>query len=101
LLEEFGLETPNGFVQAPKGRLTRTTVNCYLTKWGFDRAKLLRQPAALCFQAEHSDGRWQFGLSPSELKAVKVPSWVQPEMGVENETRKIPDGTSNRAVTRL
>ena len=27
LLEEFGLETPEGFVQAPKGRLTRTTVN--------------------------------------------------------------------------
>ena len=34
LLEEFGLETPDGFVQAPKGRLTRTTVNRYLQRAG-------------------------------------------------------------------
>jgi hypothetical protein len=82
LLEEFGLETPDGFVQAPKGRLTRTTVNRYLQRWGFDRASLLRQPAAVRFQAEHSNECWQFDLSPSDLKAVKEPSWVRPEVGV-------------------
>ncbi|MDX1919393.1 MAG: hypothetical protein SFU25_01505 [Candidatus Caenarcaniphilales bacterium] len=27
LLEEFGMETPNGFVQPPKGALTRSTVS--------------------------------------------------------------------------
>ena len=81
LLEEFGLETPEGFVQAPKGRLTRTTVNRYLQQWGFDRTRLLRQPAAVRFQAEHSNDCWQFDLSPSDLKAVKEPSWVRPEVG--------------------
>ena len=81
LLEEFGLETPDGFVQAPKGRLTRTTVNRYLQQWGFDRTRLLRQPAAVRFQAEHSNDCWQFDLSPSDLKAVKEPSWVRPEVG--------------------
>jgi hypothetical protein len=81
LLEEFGLETPDGFVQAPKGRLTRTTVNRYLAAWGFDRTSLLRQPAAVRFQAEHSNDCWQFDLSPSDLKAVKEPSWVRPEVG--------------------
>jgi hypothetical protein len=81
LLEEFGLETPEGFVQAPKGRLTRTTVNRYLQQWGFDRTRLLRQPTAVRFQAEHSNDCWQFDLSPSDLKAVKEPSWVRPEVG--------------------
>jgi hypothetical protein len=81
LLEEFGLETPDGFVQAPKGRLTRTTVNRYLQRWGFDRTSLLRQPAAVRFQAEHSNDCWQFDLSPSDLRAVKEPSWVRPEVG--------------------
>jgi hypothetical protein len=81
LLEEFGLETPEGFVQAPKGRLTRTTVNRYLQQWGFDRGSLLQQPAAVRFQAEHSNDCWQFDLSPSDLKEVKEPSWVRPGAG--------------------
>jgi hypothetical protein len=80
LLEEFGLETPERFVQAPKGRLTRTTVNRYLQQWGFDRTRLLRQPAAVRFQAEHSNACWQFDLSPSDLKAVKAPAWVRLEV---------------------
>ena len=29
-------------------------------------------------QAEHSNECWQFDLSPSDLKAVKEPSWVRP-----------------------
>lgn len=81
LLEEFGLETPDGFVQAPKGRLTRTTVNRYLQQWGFDRGSLLQQPTAVRFQAEHSNDCWQFDLSPSDLKEVKEPSWVRPGAG--------------------
>jgi hypothetical protein len=81
LLEDFGLETPDGFVQAPKGRLTRTTVNRYLQQWGFDRGSLLQQPAAVRFQAEHSNDCWQFDLSPSDLKEVKEPSWVRPGAG--------------------
>jgi hypothetical protein len=81
LLEDFGLDTPEGFVRAPKGRLTKTTVNRYLARWGFDRTRLLRQPAAVRFQAEQSNDCWQFDLSPSDLKAVKEPSWVRPGAG--------------------
>ena len=81
LLEEFGLETSDGFVQAPKGRLTRTTVNRYLQQWGFDRGSLLQQPAAVRFQAERSNDCWQFDLSPSDLKEVKEPSWMRPGTG--------------------
>ena len=37
LLEEYGLETPNGFVKADPGQLKKTTVNRYLKQWGYDR----------------------------------------------------------------
>lgn len=33
------------------------------------------------FQAEHSHACWQFNPSPSDLKAVKAPSWVRPGVG--------------------
>ena len=38
LLEEFGMETPNGFIQPPKGVLTKPTVNRYLKAWGYDHS---------------------------------------------------------------
>jgi hypothetical protein len=34
LLEEHGIETPDGLVQAEPGLLTKTTVNRYLKAWG-------------------------------------------------------------------
>ena len=55
LLEDYGLETPNGFVKAEKGRLKKTTVNRYLKQWGYDRQSLIRQPPAVRFQARHSN----------------------------------------------
>ena len=33
------------------------------------------------FQAEHSNDCWQFDLSPSDLKQIKAPSWVDPSKG--------------------
>jgi hypothetical protein len=77
LIETFGIETPDGLVQAPAGTLSKTTVNRYLRQWGYDRATLSRQPAAVHFQAEHSNDCWQFDLSPSDLKHIKKPSWVR------------------------
>ncbi len=81
LLEEYGVDTPGGFVQAPKGVLTTPTVNRYLNQWGYDRARLTREPAAVRFQARHSNDLWQFDLSPSDLKKVERPSWVDESKG--------------------
>ncbi|MEJ2388439.1 MAG: hypothetical protein P8Y27_14370, partial [Chromatiaceae bacterium] len=56
LLEDYGLDTPQGFVRAPRGVLTKPTVNRYLRRWGLDRERLTREPPAVRFQAEHSSG---------------------------------------------
>jgi hypothetical protein len=81
LLEEFGIETPKGFVKADPGQLKKTTVNYYLKQWGYDRNYLVRQPPAVRFQAEHSNECWQFDLSPSDLKHVKEPLWLDKDRG--------------------
>lgn len=81
LLEEEGIETPSGYVQAPKGLLKKTTVNRYLKQWGYDLVSLRKQPAAVRFQAENSNDCWQFDLSPSDLKHLKIPAWVDPQRG--------------------
>jgi hypothetical protein len=39
---------------------------------------MTRQPPAVHFQAEHSNDSWHFDLSPSDLKHLKQPSWVEP-----------------------
>lgn len=55
LLEEYGLETPTGFIQPEPGLLNKATVNRYLKKWGYDHPTVTRQPPAVRFQAEHSN----------------------------------------------
>jgi len=55
LIEEFGIETPDGLIRAQKSMLKTTTVNRYLRQWGYDHETLRRQPAAVRFQAEHSN----------------------------------------------
>jgi hypothetical protein len=81
LLEEYGVETPDGFVRAPKGLLKRSTVNRYLHHWGYDPQTLARQPPAGRFQAQHSNDCWHFDLSPSDLKQVPAPAWVREDRG--------------------
>lgn len=81
LLEEYGIGTPEGFVQVAAATLKTTTVNRYLRAWGFDRETLSRQPAAVHFQARHSNECWQLDLSPSDLKEVKEPLWIQESRG--------------------
>lgn len=81
LLEEFGMDTPNGFIQPSKGTLTKSTVNYYLKTWGYDNERMTRQPPAVRFQAEYSNECWHFDLSPSDLKYVKQPLWVEPGRG--------------------
>jgi hypothetical protein len=81
LLEEHGVETPDGLLRAPRAVLTRSTVNRYLKQWGFDYATLTRVPAAVRFQARHSNDCWHFDLSPSDLKQVKRPAWFDEGRG--------------------
>lgn len=81
LLEEVGIDTPDGFLQAPKNLLKRPTVNHYLKQWGYDHQTLKRQPPAVRFQARYSNECWQFDLSPSDLKHLKTPAWIEPGRG--------------------
>ena len=81
LLEECGMETPDGFVRPRAGLLKRSTVNYYLKTWGYDYRSLTRQPPAVRFQAEQSNECWHFDLSPSDLKSLKSPPWIKPGRG--------------------
>ena len=81
LLEEHGVNTPNGFVQPNQGILTKTTVNRYLKAWGYDTERMTRQPPSVRFQADDSNDCWHFDLSPSDLKHIKQPAWVEPGRG--------------------
>lgn len=81
LLEDYGVETAQGLVKAPKGLLTKATVNRYLSLWHVDQTRLLREPPAVRFQAEHSNDCWQFDISPSDLKHIDKPDWIDPAKG--------------------
>jgi len=81
LVETYGVETPEGHVQVPASLLTKTTVNRYLKRWGYDHTTLLKQPPAVRFQAEYSNECWHFDRSPSDLKHVKAPGWMQDGRG--------------------
>ncbi|NEQ78551.1 MAG: helix-turn-helix domain-containing protein, partial [Okeania sp. SIO2C9] len=81
LLEEHGINTPDGHLLAPQNLLKKATVNRYLKLWGYDHQTLSRQPPAVRFQAQQSNECWHFDLSPSDLKQVKAPAWIEPERG--------------------
>lgn len=81
LIEEFGVETPDGPVKTAPGMLRLSTVNRYLRQWGYDKSTWSKQPVVVRFQAEHSNECWQFDMSPSDLKHVKEPLWVNPDRG--------------------
>lgn len=82
LIEEHGVETLQGLVKAPMGLLRRPTVNRYLSLLRLDQPHLLREPPAVRFQAECSNDCWQFDMSPSDLKQIDKPDWIDPSKGV-------------------
>ena len=81
LLENFGVETPEGLIRLPAGILTVSTVNRYLKQWGYGSETLSRQPPAVRFQASHSNECWHMDLSPSDLKQVEHPLWFEEGRG--------------------
>jgi hypothetical protein len=68
LLENYGVETPQGLVKAPAGLLKCSTINRFLNRFGLDTASMGIQPVVVRFQAEHSNECWQFDFSPSDFK---------------------------------
>lgn len=81
LLEEDGVETPEGLVKAPPGLLKRPTLDRLLRVSGLDFARATRPVAAVRFQARHSNEMWHFDMSPSDLKHVEAPLWIEPGRG--------------------
>ncbi len=73
ILENYGVETPYGFIQLEKGLIKKSTINKYLNKWGYNLQLLSVEPRVNRFQASHSNECWHFDLSPSDLK--KLPTW--------------------------
>ena len=76
LLEKHGVDTPEGFVKLEKGRITASTLNRHLSRLGYDHQRMIREPPAVRFQAEHSNALWHFDMSPSDLKQLKPPPWI-------------------------
>jgi hypothetical protein len=46
-----------------------------------DQPHLTREPAAVRFQAEHSNDCWQFDITSSDLKHIEHPQWIDPTKG--------------------
>ena len=40
---------------------------------------MTRAPAAVRFEARTSNALWQFDISPSDLKDIEQPAWIDPE----------------------
>ncbi|MCZ0212041.1 IS481 family transposase, partial [Streptomyces sp. UMAF16] len=66
-----------GLVKVEPGLLSRSLVNRYLKIFGYDETTLTCQPPSVRFQAEFSNACWQFDMSPSDLKHVEKPLWVE------------------------
>jgi transposase len=81
ILEQYGVETSQGLMRAPQGVLHKTTINIYLRQWHLDHPRLTRQPPAVRFEAEQSNECWQFDMSPSDLKHIETPDWIDPTKG--------------------
>ena len=59
--------------------MTASTLNRHLRRLGYDHKRMTREPPALRFQAERSNALWHFDMSPSDLKQLKSPSWLDPD----------------------
>jgi hypothetical protein len=76
LLVEYGVDTPDGFRKLGPGMLTASAVNRHLRRLGDDHERMVRQPPAVRYQAERSNALWHFDMSPSDLKQLKAPPWI-------------------------
>ena len=70
------MDTPDGFQKLPPGKLSASTVNRHLRRLGYDHDRMTREPPAVRFQAEYANALWHFDMSPSDLKHLQAPPWV-------------------------
>ena len=68
-------------MRAPAGLLKRATVDRVLRASGLDHARVVRPIAAVRFQAKRSNELWHFDMSPSDLKQVEAPLWIEQGRG--------------------
>lgn len=68
IIENHGVETEQGLIQAPIGSLKKTTINRYLRQWGYTPTAMKVEPIVVRFEAEKTNDCWQFDFSPSDLK---------------------------------
>ena len=87
MLENSGVATPEGRVQAPKGLLKPPTVNASLQAWGLDWRPLRREPPAVRFPAQDSKELWQCDISPSDLQQIQAPAWIDARTGPPTRMR--------------
>src|SRR3546814_568136 len=80
-LETDGVETPEGLVKVAPGLLKRATIDRLLRSSGLDYARVTRPHAAVRFQARRSNELWHFDMSPSDLKQVEAPLWIEQGRG--------------------
>lgn len=80
-LETDGVETPEGLVKVAPGLLKRATIDRLLRSFGLDYARVTRPGAAVRFQARRSNELWHFDMSPSDLKHVEAPLWIEQGRG--------------------
>ena len=73
------IETPDGFLKLETGRITASTLSRHLSRLGYDHKRMIREPPAIRFQAEHSNAIWHFDISSSDLKQLKAPPWIEPD----------------------
>ena len=80
LLEKYGLDTPDGFVKAPQGVLTKPTVNRYLKHWGLDQQRLTREPPAVRFQARFKNTAAPMAKRPKRRSSFCSTPWRRSPM---------------------
>jgi len=81
ILEKYGIETPQGLMKIEPGTISKSFVNRYLKQLGYSMTALACQPPATRFQADYANHCWQFDMSPSDLKHVEKPLWIEEGRG--------------------
>jgi transposase InsO family protein len=68
ILENHGIDVEGTRITAPKGLLTKPTINRYLKRLGLTSKNFRCEPIVTRFQARYSNECWQLDFTPSELK---------------------------------
>jgi hypothetical protein len=82
ILEQHGVDAGQyGFLKVSPGCLDKSLINRHMKLLGYDHKRLHFERPCIRFQAEHSNDGWQFDISPSDMKELEEPSWIEPGRG--------------------